>query len=585
VATAAGILGAVSIVVQAALLASIISSAVLHHVGLHDVAARLVGLSAAFAVRAVLAWVGEVTARRTSATVTSQLRRTMLRHALDLGPAWLATERSGELSVTATRGIRSLDAYFGRYLPQALLAATVPVVVLAWIAAIDWPSALLLLTLFASVPPLMVHFGRRARKESERQWRRLGSLAGRYLELIQGLPTLRSLGRAPRGRQEVAAATEGLRRSTLASLRVGFLSSLVLDMLAGLGVGLVAMVLGLRLLAGDLPLATALAVLLVAPEVWVPLRRAAAEFHASAEGKAAAARVLDILDTPAGDGAAVTPAGGVAAVTPAEGGRDDAPVGGVDGHAWRAVDPAAAPLRLTNVSVRYPSRQRPALSDLSLEVAPGEHVVLHGASGVGKSTVLAVVLRFVACSEGTLTVGTVDLAGVSAELWRRHIGWVPQRAHLFRGTLADNVRLARTDAPERAVRRAMQQAGLDELVSRLPDGPRTLVGEGGLGLSAGERQRVALARAVLRDAPLILLDEPAAHLDPDDVTELRERLLPWIDGRSVLVANHDAYPRIVGRIDRRVELHEPRRAAGGGVVEDGSVGGRRPPELTVSSPQ
>ncbi len=534
VAVGAGTAAAAAVVAQAVLLASVVSASVLARRPLGAEAPTLVALAATFAARSLLVWGAEVSARRTSATVTSELRRRLLVHAVGLGPTWLAGERSGELSVTATRGIRSLEAYFGRYLPQALTAAVVPLLVVAWVLAVDWPSALLLTGLVCLLPPAMASFGRRARSETDRQWRRLSSLAGRYLELVQGLGTLRALGQVKRGRREVAAATDGLRRSTLATLRVGFLSSLVLDLLAGLGVGLVAMVLGLRLLAGQLPLATALAVLLVAPEVFVPLRRAAAEFHASTEGMAASVRILDVLDEARG------------APTPVVG---------------RPVpDPAAGAVALEEVTVAYPGRGDPALERLCLEVAPGEHVVVTGPSGSGKSTLLAVLLRFVVPSSGKVLVAGVDLAEVDPEGWRERLAWVPQRPHLFRGTLAQNVALGRQGAPEEAVAEAMAVAGLDEVAARLPEGPATMLGEGGVALSPGERQRVALARAVLRDAPLVLMDEPVGHLDPADVAALRPELDAWLEGRSAVVATHAGTP--LGRTDRLYRLGDREGAAG-----------------------
>ena len=206
--------------------------------------------------------------------MTSVLRRQMLRHALDLGPGWLAGERAGELSLAATRGTAALDAYFGRYLPQAVLAGLAPVGILAWVAWEDWVSMLVLLGLVALVPVAMVFFGRESAARTRQQWRRLSSLSARFLDLVRGLPTLRAFGREHHGRRQVAEATEGLRETTMGTLRVAFLSALALEFLAGIGVGLVAMVLGLRLRGGHVSLYPALAVLLVSPEVFLPLRRA-----------------------------------------------------------------------------------------------------------------------------------------------------------------------------------------------------------------------------------------------------------------------------------------------------------------------
>jgi thiol reductant ABC exporter CydD subunit len=537
VAVAIGLALTVCVVVQAVLVADIVDRAFLHGADLAGVTPQLVGLGAAFAARAVLVWGGEVTAQRTSATVTSLLRRRLLHHALALGPSWLAGERAGELSLSAGRGITALNVYFGRYLPQAVLAALAPLAILVWVAVVDWPSALILAGMLLLVPVSLAYFGREATARTTRQWRRLSSLSARFLELIQGLPTLRAFGRAGHGRKEVAAATEGLRQATMATLRISFLSALAIELLSGLGVGLVAMVLGLRLLNGSLPLTTALAVLLVAPEVFLPVRRAGAEFHASTEGQAAAQRIMDVLDVPVPE-----PAG--AAAAPGAPDPTSPP------------DPSRSALRVQRLTVRYEGRSDPALENFDLTIEPGEHVALIGPSGSGKSTLLWALLGFVPVCGGSVSVGPVDLATCPAVQWRRCISWVPQRPHLFSGTLEDNVRIGDPGATPDAVRRAVAAAGLSEFVSQLPAGLSTTVGEGGLTLSAGERQRFAIARAVLRDAPLVLLDEPVAHLDATAEAQLRDELAPWLASRSVLVAAHR--PELVGHIDRVVRLEAAR---------------------------
>ena len=241
---------------------------------------------------------GDLSALRAADRVVATLRRQLLEHALALGPGWLSAERPGELSLTATRGLRSLHTYYARYLPQAAAAAVIPVILLVWVATQDWLAFVVVIALVLAVPVTMIAFGREATRRSERQWRRLSSLAGRVLQLVEGLPTLRAFGREAQGRREVEAATEGVRSATMRTLRVAFLSALSMDMIAGFGVGFVAMVLGLRLLWGELDLQTAMAVLLVAPEIFIPMRRAGAEFHASTEGQAAAARVVEVLGTP-----------------------------------------------------------------------------------------------------------------------------------------------------------------------------------------------------------------------------------------------------------------------------------------------
>ncbi|HEY6473489.1 MAG TPA: thiol reductant ABC exporter subunit CydD [Acidimicrobiales bacterium] len=517
-------LSAVAVVVGAVALAHVVDRSLLHHAPLGDVTGALVLVGVALVVRAVLHAAGDLAALGAADRVVDRLRRDLLRHALDLGPGWLADERTGELSLTATRGLRSLHAYYARYLPQAAAAAVIPFLLLVWVATQDWLSFVVVIALVLAVPLTMIYFGREATRRAERQWRRLSSLAGRFLQLVEGLPTLRAFGREAQGRREVEAATDGVRSATMRTLRVAFLSALSMDMIAGFGVGFVAMVLGLRLLWGQLGLETAMAVLLVAPEIFVPLRRAGAEFHSSTEGQAAAERVLEVLATPAPSGDAA-----------------DAAAGGV----------APGALAVTGLSVEYAHRDRPAVSSFSLRAEAGARIALTGPSGSGKSTVLAALLGFVDPDGGTMAVGG-DVRGPDVARWRTHFSWLPQRPHLFNATLAENLRLGAPGAGEDELRAVLAAVGLSELVAGLPAGLATVVGHDGLTLSAGERQRVALARTLLRPAPVLLLDEPTASLDPPTVARLAPAIEPWVAGRTVVVAAHE--PVLFSHFDAVVAL-------------------------------
>jgi len=524
-----GALSAVLVVVQAVALAHVVSRSLLQHAPLGAVVPAIVVVGLAVVARAALHGAGDLSSHGAADRVVSKLRGQLLRHALTLGPAWLAGEHPGELSLTATRGLRSLQTYFARYLPQAAAAAVIPVVLLVWVATQDWLSFVVVIALVIAVPLTMIYFGREATRRSERQWRRLGSLAGRFLQLVEGLPTLRAFVREEHGRREVAAATEGVRTATMRTLRVAFLSALSMDMIAGFGVGFVAMVLGLRLLWGELSLQTAMAVLLVAPEIFIPLRRAGAEFHASTEGQAAAARVLEVLGTPAPSGAASdTPR----PATPAR--------------------PGAAALAVDALRVEYEHRDRPALASFSLHVPPGARVALTGPSGSGKSTVLAALLRLVEPGAGTLSLDGRSSSEQTAAEWRSHFSWLPQRPHLFNATMGENLRLGAPEAPDDDLLAVLAAVGLSELMANLPAGLHTALGHDGLTLSSGERQRVALARALLCPAPILLLDEPTASLDPPTVTRLAPAMEPWLGGRTVVVAAHE--PVLLPHFDTVVAL-------------------------------
>jgi thiol reductant ABC exporter CydD subunit len=528
---AAGALGigaliAVSIVVQAVALATAIDRSILHHSALAVVRPELITVALAVVARVVLTLLGEHLARRNAESVVAALRGQLLRHVLSLGPAWLAGERPGELSLTATRGLRSLHAYFARYLPQAAMAAVVPLVLLLWVATQDWLSLVVVVALVIAVPVTMIYFGREANRRTARQWRRLGSLAGRFLQLIEGLPTLRAFGRDGYGRREVIESTEGVRVATMRTLRVAFLSALSMDLIAGFGVGLVAMVLGLRLLWGELSLHTALAVLLVAPEIFIPLRRAGAEFHASTEGQAAATRVLEVLaltaDAPAGSDAPV------AASEPA--GSGPAP----PRQPQHPVD-----LHLEGLRIEYDDRAAPALAAFTLHAPPGARIALVGPSGAGKSSVFDALLGFAPRAAGTMTIDAREWSEVPAREWRAHFSWVPQRPYLFSASVAENLRLGAGSATDEELRAVCEVVGLDGLVAHLPRGLETPLGQDGLTLSAGERQRVALARALLCPAPILLLDEPTASLDPPAISRIAAGIEPWLTGRTVIVAAHE----------------------------------------------
>jgi len=530
---------AVAVVVQAVALASVVDRSLLHHATLRSVTPAIVVLGLAILVRAALHGAGDLSALRAADRVVATLRRQLLEHALALGPGWLGGERPGELSLTATRGLRSLHTYYARYLPQAAAAAVIPLILLVWVATQDWLSFVVVIALVLAVPVTMIAFGREATRRSERQWRRLGSLAGRVLQLVEGLPTLRAFGREAQGHREVEAATEGVRSATMRTLRVAFLSALSMDMIAGFGVGFVAMVLGLRLLWGELGLQTAMAVLLVAPEIFIPLRRAGAEFHASTEGQAAAARVVEVLATPSPP------------LSPSPSTEAEATVG--SGAA--ALRAEGGGLRIDGLTVRYDNRTQAALTGVSLAAPPGARVALTGASGAGKSTVLAALLRFVEPRDGTIRFDGRSTSAEAPAAWREHFSWLPQRPHLFNATLGDNLRLGAPDASDEELHRVLDAVGLADLLSNLPAGLLTAVGHDGLTLSSGERQRVALARALLRPAPVLLLDEPTAALDPPTVALLATAIEPWLRGRTVVVAAHE--PLLLPHFDQVVSVGLP----------------------------
>jgi thiol reductant ABC exporter CydD subunit len=459
--------------------------------------------------------------------VLSTLRLALVERRLRAQPLSLDGTEAGEIAASAVQGVDALEAYFGRYLPQVVLAVTVPLAVLVWVAAIDPTSAALMLVTLPLVPVFMWLIGRYTEERTREQWRSLRLLSTHFLDVVRGLPTLRAFNRAEAQTSAIAEVSERYRRTTMATLRVGFLSGAVLELAATLGVALVAVTVGVRLTDGSLGLQAGLTVLVLAPELYLPLRGLAAQFHASAEGLAVAERMLALLEAPP---------------SAPRGGRLDPP------------NPALAPIRLEDVSFAYPSRSTLVLDRLGLELQPGETVALVGPSGAGKTTVANLLLCFAEPTVGRVTVGGVELAACRPDAWRRLIAWVPQRPTLFRGTVAENIRLGDPGASGRRVRDAAILAGADRFVRGLRDGYETVVGDGGRPLSAGERRRIALARAFVRDAPFVILDEPTADLDATSAEVVAEAVERLRVGRTVLLIAHR--PELVQRADRVVALGE-----------------------------
>ena len=538
VTVALGLAGTALILAQAGLLAHALATAARGEVA-GALAGTLIALLIVVLMRAAVSYGGEVTALRAAATVKSQLRSALTARALRLGPGWLGRQRAGEIATLSTRGLDGLDSYFARYLPQLVLGVLVPIAVLARVAAADWISAVVIAVTLPLIPVFAVLVGWHTKAQTRRQWRLLAILGGHFLDVVEGLPTLKVFGRARAQEEVIAKVTDDYRRTTMATLRVAFLSALVLELAAAVATALVAVEVGLRLLYGHLGYETALLVLLLTPEAFLPLRAVGAQFHASMEGAAAAGRAFEILDTPVPDGptGARAAAPTVTAAATVTAGRGTATATAAAAPTVTA-DLRVAEIRLDGITVTYPGRPRPALDGVSLTIAPGERIVLTGPSGAGKSTLLALLLRFVAPAAGTIEAGGVDLAATDLEQWRRQIAWVPQQPYLFSGSAADNIALGQPGASRGAIGRAARLAGAAEFIDSLPSGYDTPLGERGLRLSAGQRQRIALARAFLRDAPLLLLDEPTAHLDPAGARLVASALDTELADRTVILISH-----------------------------------------------
>ena len=591
------------ILAQAGLLARALAGAVAGS-GNQVLRDTLLVLLAVVAARAAAVQAGEVAALRGAAAVKERLRTALARQVLRLGPAWAGRQRAGEVTALATGGLDALDPYYARYLPQLGLAVVVPAAVLAAIAFQDWISALIIAVTLPLIPVFGVLIGLQTKARTRRSWQLLARLSGQFLDVVQGLPTLKLFGRTAAQERVIAEVTEEYRGSVLATLRIAFLSALVLELSASLATALVAVEVGLRLLYGHLGYPTALFVLLLTPEAYLPLRNATSQFHASADGLTAAGRAFEILDTPAtaGPGPSAGPSAG--------------PTAG-PGHRPVAVpDLRTVPISLNELTVAYPGRE-PVLAGVNLTIRPGDRIVITGPNGAGKTTLLMLLLGFVSPSAGTITAGGADIAGGSGtsggsgtpggsgtsggsdtadragiargagtpgdagpagcdyDRWRAQIGWLPQHPTLFAWPVADNIALSDPGAPPAAIERAARLAGAADFIAGLPDGYDTVLGDRGLALSAGQRQKIALARLFLRDAPLLLLDEPAAHLDPVSAAEVGAAIADLARDRTVLMITHGNATPLP---DARTLL-----VAGGGITELPPPTTALPPAPVVSA--
>ena len=546
-----GVLTAALVVAQALLLADVIAGVAMEGRRLVDVRGQLFVLALLVLGRAAVAGVQERFGHRAAVAVVRQLRAALLdRLALRVrepaagsvgeGPA---VDGAG-LAVLATRGLDDLDGYLTRYLPQLLLAATLTPAVLAVIWWQDTVAGITVVLTLPLIPLFMALVGLTTQATADRSLSALQRLGAQVLDLIAGLPTLQALGRTAGPARRVREVGEAYRRATMRTLRTAFLSALVLETLTTLSVALVAVGIGLRLVHGGLSLRTGLSVLLLAPEVYLPLRQVGLHFHASVAGLAAAGQAFAVLELPV-------------PVT----GRRPAP------------DLRTATIRFEGVEVIHPGAVRATPASLDVELGPGEIVALTGTSGAGKSTAVALLLGLRRPTRGQILIrpsalgpaspvraGEIDLADVDPASWWAQLAWVPQHPALVPGSLAENVRLTSPDAGPAEVEQAAGVTGFGAVVAELPEGWSTRVGQGGIGLSAGQRQRLALTRALLSSAPLVVLDEPTAHLDAGAEQAVLAALAAVRQaGRTVLLVAHR--PALVALADRVVVVTSGRESA------------------------
>ena len=544
---ACGFAAAVLVVASAYLTSVVVSDVFLGGAGLAAVAPTLAAVAVLAVARTPLLVTGDWLTRRAADRLKVRLRADLTGHLLALGPGYTGRERSGELVAVVVDGTETLETHVTTFQPARALAVAVPLLVLGAVAVVDPPTVLVLVITGPVLVLLLAVIGGRARSITERRFAELRWLSAFFLDILQGIATLKLFGRSAEQVDTIRDMSRRYGDTTMDVLRTAFQTSLVLEWGAAVAVALVAVEISLRLMAGSIAFDRALAVLIIVPEFFLPLRTLATRYHAGAAGRTAAERIEAILAEPM---PRVVPPARVVPST----------------KAISEPSLADAPIRFAAVTVTYPGRDVPALDGLDLTIPARSVVALVGPTGAGKTTVANMLLRFLEPDAGRVLVGDVPLDTIDLARWRAEVAWVPQRPHLFHGTVADNIRLAGPDAGDAAIRAAAREAGADAFIAALPLGYATPVGEDGVRLSGGQRQRIAIARAFLADAGLVILDEPTSHLDAESEAIIRDSVARLARRRTVLIVSHRL--RLVSTADLVVVLD------GGRVVETG-----RPAEL------
>lgn len=494
---------------QCWLLACLIEGAALKGEGLSTLYPDLCLFGVAIVLRAVCDTIRQGMGFETAARIRQDLRRILLDKIATFGPAWTSTQRSGAVASTLSDGVEAVEAYFSAYLPQRIIAALVPIAILAALYPFDWVSGTILLVTAPIVPVFMIVVGKGAEALNRRQWQRLTLMGAHFFDIVVGLTTLRQAGATKRQAAIVAAISESYRQATMQVLRVAFLSSLVLEFFATIATAMVAVYVGFRLFYGTMTLLPGLFALLLAPEFFRPLRDMGAHYHARMEAIGATEQLLAILHAPAPE------------------------------QKERRAPAVAVPDEIRFESVSFRFHEGAGLTDLSFTLRRGETLAIVGPSGAGKTTVTKLLLGLLTPQSGRILVNGADLATLDPAAWQDRIGWLPQRPTLFSGTVEDNIRLSHPSASRADVADAAAKANAAGFIEAFADDYRHIVADGGHGLSGGQIRRVALARAILVKPAILVLDEPTAALDDDNARRTIASLFGAFPDAARLVVTHD----------------------------------------------
>lgn len=523
-----GLVNTALIIIQALTLGELLAAVFIGGKELSDVKGNLYLLVLVVALRAASAWLADVVATKASNKAKSELRTAVISKTLELGPVWVSSRQSSDLATLSTQGLNALDTFFSRYLPQLFLAAAIPLTIGITVLTQDLLSAAIIGLTVPLIPFFMALVGMYTKSKVDRQWQSLQALSGHFLDLVQGLPTLKVFNRAKRQSDAIASVGDEYRSATMGVLRISFLSSLVLELVSTLSMALVAVSIGLRLVNGSVQLREALIILLLVPEAYAPLRQLGAQFHAVSDGMGAADRMFEILEVQAN----------------------------ISEGILKPDFDELIEINLDEVGYTYPESQQPALLPISAAFTSGQLTVVKGTSGSGKSTLINLLMAFAKPDIGTIKINGQELSEIDANYWRNQVSYFPQSPWLPFGSIRSALLMGKLDATDSELTKTLLRVGLD--ISALTDFPMGLDSHisTSTGLSMGQRRRIALARALLQNRPIFVLDEPTASLDSETeqivLATLRELTK---QNKCVIAVAHR--PHLVINADQVLEIKEP----------------------------
>ncbi len=422
----------------------------------------------------------------------------------------LSNKQSGEITNTVIKGVEALDTYFSEYLPQLFLSALTPILILIFVFPIDILSGVVFLITAPVIPLLMYLIGSTAEELNRKQWKSLNRMSGHFLDVLQGITTLKIFNRAKEEIKRIEEISNAFKTSTMKVLKIAFLSALVLELLSTISIAIIAVEIGLRLMYGKMDFESALFVLILAPEFYLPLRKLGSRYHAGLEGIAAFKSIQKLLTSNSNKNEINS-----------------------SQSKFRNGD-----IEFKNVSFKFPSRETKALDDISFTIEMGKTVAIVGESGSGKSTIINLLMQFLKLENGKILIGENNLLNVSESEWHKQVSWISQKPHIFHKSILENISIAKKDATENEIIEAAQNALIHDWIIKLKDGYKTIVGERGTTLSGGEIQRIALARAFLKDSPILLMDEATSSIDSIYEQELISSIKRLSKNKTVVIVAH-----------------------------------------------